>query len=346
MIAFIAWVGLSTLWSASPGATSEKFFTEMQCLFAALLMWQFTSEPQQLTRCIKAYVLGTFVASGSTITRFMEHRSTSWDRYSATGFDPNDLSLTLALTIPMSYWLFLQAKPRSCVIWLTQIVAGLAACLLTASRMGFVVSVLALSIALLTIRKTAPIKVGMVSLAVIAGALVLLACVPASAWQRLLTIKNEITYGTLDDRTAIWGAGFQAFSAHPVMGVGAGAFAEATDSLLSYPQAGHMYVAHNLFISISTELGLVGISLFAGILWCVVGPLFRLSDTEKKVWLLTFVIWVVGVSTLSWEHRKPTWIILTFMIHAYTVLRASEAKRAGTRLCPNGGQSARSAAFV
>ena len=47
--------------------------------------------------------------------------------------------------------------------------------------------------------------------------------VPASSWKRLSTIPKEFAWGTLDERTVVWQAGWEVFREHPFRGVGAGA---------------------------------------------------------------------------------------------------------------------------
>jgi O-antigen ligase len=311
---FLAWAALSVLWAPSQDAAEVRFFTELQCVLVFILLWQFACGAQQTKRYIQAYVLGTFVASGSTILHFLDHQTTAWQRYSAAGSDPNDLSLMLALTIPVSYSFFLRDKGSRALLWLMQIATALLACLLTASRTGAIVSGLALVIVVLTLNNLNLKQITVFSVVGFASVAALVVFVPASTWERLLTIQKEVSTGTLNERTAVWSAGLQAFSTHPITGVGVGAFADATRPLLAYMQGGDRYVAHNTFISVLTELGLVGLILFVGILSCSAAPLFHLPSTERKVWLLTCLVWLVGVCTLSWEHMKPTWVLLAFLL--------------------------------
>jgi hypothetical protein len=35
---------------------------------------------------------------------------------------------------------------------------------------------------------------------------------------------------------------------------------------------------------------------------------------ERALWLTSLLVWVVGVSTLTWEHRKPTWLLFALIM--------------------------------
>jgi O-antigen ligase len=323
MLMFLAWAGASCLWSASPDATS-LFSTEVQCILVVVLIWQFSNDQQRLWQLVEAYVLGTFISCASTMFRFFDHRSTDWQRYAAAGFDPNDLSLTLALSIPLAYFLFLRSKAPWLWCWLFQIGMALMTCLLTASRMGAVVSVLALSVVGLTARTLSKKQVAVLSMVGVAAIFAVTTMIPQTSWNRVFTISDEVTSGNLNDRTLIWAAGVQVFSSHPVAGVGLGAFPESTAPLLSFP-SDEAFVAHNTFISIGTELGLIGLSLFLALLAAIVMPVLRLPAIECRILLLTFILWAVGASTLTWEEHKSTWILFALMIQAGSTVARSPA---------------------
>src|SRR5579884_3099375 len=108
MIIFVTWAGVTCIWSISSDALA-LWLTELQCLAIALIMWQFVVG-LCLRKLMAAYALGAIPSFVSTAGRVLEHHATSWQRYSATGFDPNDLSLTIAISIPLAYYLFLCSK--------------------------------------------------------------------------------------------------------------------------------------------------------------------------------------------------------------------------------------------
>jgi O-antigen ligase len=133
---------------------------------------------------------------------------------------------------------------------------------------------------------------------------------PKEARERIATTTAEITQGTLHKRTTIWKAGLRSWKRFPLRGAGAGAYPDAVEPLIGVPpRAGHEYVAHNTFLSILVETGAIGFKL-----WLVIAVLLAIfvwvmRPNEVALWSVALVVWAIGASTLTWEHRKPTWLI-------------------------------------
>jgi O-antigen ligase len=138
---------------------------------------------------------------------------------------------------------------------------------------------------------------------------------PKATRQRISTLGTEITKGTLHDRTRIWKAGLKAIKSAPIGGVGAAAYPDAVRPTLGVPPIpGHEYVAHNAFLSVLVETGIIGFVLFGSAL--LVLGLFALvmHDAERALWIVVLLVWAAGVSTLTWEHRKPTWLLFALLM--------------------------------
>jgi O-antigen ligase len=120
---------------------------------------------------------------------------------------------------------------------------------------------------------------------------------------RLGTIGSSIGEGDLGGRVELWREGIDVLVQHPVLGIGSGGAISSIGSAI-----------HNTFISIAVETGFIGLTLFFSILGIVVYQVLSLPKGSSGLWLAIFAIWVIGVSTLSWEFRKLTWIILSFVI--------------------------------
>jgi O-antigen ligase len=89
---------------------------------------------------------------------------------------------------------------------------------------------------------------------------------------RLESIAAAGSDPALMERLAIWGMAFRLVAEHPLLGVGLGNFQAAYGRLmvpdlplLAYPLELPEH-AHNLFLNLAVEVGLVGVSAFAWLL--------------------------------------------------------------------------------
>ena len=73
-------------------------------------------------------------------------------------------------------------------------------------------------------------------------------------------------------------------------------------------------VAHNTYLSVLVEVGLVGFSLFALMLIIVGVQAVRQPRWESRLWLATLLTWALGAFSLTWENRKQTWLVLGLII--------------------------------
>ncbi len=133
---------------------------------------------------------------------------------------------------------------------------------------------------------------------------------PLSSFQRLGSTGTEITEGDLNGRTGQWAQGLRAFMEHPVLGVGTDMY--RTVNTLNK-------VAHNSYLSVLVEEGLIGFTIFLAILGIVALQVLRLPKWDRNFWLTSLLVWAIGASTLTWEHRKTTWLFLTFAVVAAVI---------------------------
>ncbi|HWR54478.1 MAG TPA: O-antigen ligase family protein [Bryobacteraceae bacterium] len=315
---FTAWSGATVLWSLAPSASAARFLTFAQLLAMAWLVWELCRTARQQDWLLGAYVAGAALASVATIVRFALNRPTYWRRYAASGFDPNDLGLTVALSIPLALYLALKFTDwRRYALWAAMALAD-GAILLSGSRTSLVAGILAFIFAAWRWREsalTARVAAVILFLALLLGPVGL---APAASRERLSTLHTELTKGTLHGRTRIWKAGLKAFKQRPIIGVGAGAYPVAVKPRLGVPAIpGHEYVAHNAFLSVLVEEGLVGFGLFGLMLAVAVVFAWVMPDRDRALWLIMLLVWGIGVSTLTWEQRKPTWLLFALLTTAW-----------------------------
>jgi O-antigen ligase len=95
--------------------------------------------------------------------------------------------------------------------------------------------------------------------------------------------------------------------------------------------------AHNMLLSVASELGLVGLILYLGVLFFVfktVVPIAQRSDLGTGIFLGLIVFMIAGM-TLTWEHHKVVYVlfgsVLALQLH-YSARRAPPpSEREGDR---------------
>ncbi len=302
---FVAWGGLSYVWTADSETTTILMTSWVQNLGMVWLIWELADHRDKQLMLMRAYVLGTLVSAGDTLWSYLQRKEVYYQRYAGLGFDPNDLGLLLALSLPLSFYLATIERHKR-LVWayrLQQVVAILAIGL-TSSRAALIATAVALAyLPLASVKMTTREKCAFLLLVLIASGS-MLAVLPESSWQRWGEIGKELEQGTWGSRKIIWLVGLEIFRDHPIRGVGAGSFSAATQRVLATPE-----VAHNTFLSILVEEGLLGFGLFLLLLLSLALLALRLPALERSLWLIALATWATGVFTLTWENRKPTWFL-------------------------------------
>jgi O-antigen ligase len=125
---------------------------------------------------------------------------------------------------------------------------------------------------------------------------------------------------SLGGRFEVWKAGMHAFAYRPLAGYGAGGFKRATSPWLG----GQERVAHNSFVSILVEQGIIGFLFYSMIFVWVFLALLNLPPLERRYALVLFATTGMAMLPLTWEDSKPVWFILG------ALLGLSQAQGTGT----------------
>ena len=320
MALFVALAAVSYLWSLYPEGTQEQAFSYIQLLAMAWLIWELSPRAREQRRLMQAYLLGTCVSGIDTLYRYLSHQESAYQRYAGARLDANDLGLIMALSIPVSYYLLIESKGKIAWVYTLQLVLAATTILLTASRGAALATLVAVAIVPLTHARLTTRQRIAVLLTVSLLAYGALAFVPSTSWDRLSTVPNEFAQGTLTGRTVIWKAGWELFRTHPFLGIGANAFRLIVSRVLAEPIHPDEYgrapapPAHNTFLSVLVEQGVIGLTLFCALLGVLALSLRALPPFQQKLWIVCLGVWVVGVSSLTWEMRKPTWFFFGLLM--------------------------------
>jgi O-antigen ligase len=326
---FVAWSALTWFWSVDRSATLNRARTLAELAAMAWLIWDARSDRARQRGLMQAYLCGAVVAAISTYVRYLQGRQTYWRRFAAAGFDPNDCGLILALSVPVALYLALHGGGLMRLVYHAAIILNLGAILLTASRTALVATCVAYGFSLWTWRQASLSQKAATLLlpVVLVSGLYVLA--PAPSRQRLATLGTELTRGTLHNRTTIWKTGVRILRNHPILGIGGGAYPEAVRPTLGKPGVpDHFYVAHNTFLSVLVETGAIGFGLYGLMLAALAVFVWTMPSSERALWTVMLTVWAVGVSTLTWEHYKPSWLIAGLIMTEWALSWRPEQRKA------------------
>jgi O-antigen ligase len=316
LTAYVAWCALSVLWSALPDP-QVPVLTRVQLLLLVWLSYQLIRTRSDLRTTLFGYVMGAWALVALTWRNYLEGTFATWNRYAANGTDPNDMAIYLSLGIPMAAYLAFSgptARLRD-KLPLLYVPAALTAVALSGSRTGtLATTAVTIAVILGPMRKTRFASALLLATAAV-GTSAVLYSIPTMPIDRLLSVREEMG-GSMGDRTEIWRAGLLVFPNHPVIGVGAGGFGHA---VLRYTN--EVTVAHSTPLSLAVEVGIVGLTLFFGAFGLALhGMRGREYEAKALVWSLLLAS-LIGIQTLSWEHRKPLWFVLMLSMVASDLRR-------------------------
>ncbi len=183
-------------------------------------------------------------------------------------YDVNDLALLFVVTIPFAFFLIKDAKIFHRILLIGAIALMLMGIVKTASRGGFL-GLVAISLFLL-IRASGKAR-AYTLIALLVGAPLVMATAPEAFLNRINTmfaLEQDYNMKDRSGRKQVWENGVKMLAAHPLVGVGIGAFPIAH----GYFSNSKIHIApHNSFVQITAELGLPGMTLFLAIILTAFG---------------------------------------------------------------------------
>jgi O-antigen ligase len=328
--AFVLWVAMSVLWSADPGRSIGHVATWAQSLVLVVILLDLYRTRASILSGLQAFILGAYVAVIGAVSNYFAGTPfySHYDRFSPGETNPDGFGFIIALGVPVAWYLAISAgtgrfRPLLRIVNYVYIPAAFLGLALSGTRTATVAALAGMAFGLVALRRLRMATRVAVVVVVALGIYLLLPVVqPLRSFERLGTTATEATEGTWNGRLLNWAQGLETFSEHPVAGVGA----------YMYPSVNVLgKAAHNTFLAVLVELGVIGFVLFMGILTIVVGHAFTLPPWERGFWLTVLLVWTIGSTTLTWGHRTTTWLFLTFLVASSMAIRQGEHRMAGRR---------------
>jgi O-antigen ligase len=323
---FVAWNTASYFWTIAPTESIDAIKTYGQVLVMVLMLWDLFRTKRAVEIGMQVYVLGGLVAIGALFMSFAAGASVSraYSRYSVGGLDPNTMGVIIALGVPAAWYLLLEARElrrTSRLRWfnMAYVPAALLAIALTASRTASVTAVVVYAFGLwLLTRRGVSNRVLVAACVAIITLTAVPFVVPENSLARIATTREEALEGTMHGRVTIWKSGLETVAERPLVGHGTASFESA--------QRIGGKAAHNVFISVLVELGIIGLLLYVATWLLVALGALRLSKVDAVMWLTILLALGLGAVTHSVEQEQHVWLFLTLPVLSASA-SASQAER-------------------
>jgi O-antigen ligase len=196
----------------------------------------------------------------------------------------------------------------------------------TASRTGLIALVATPLLALLVPRLAPRLGLRILPVYVLgAAAIVVIVLAIPSVGERTLerytTLSQYQSEETWNGRWANWQGALKVIDSHRILGVGAGNYAEAAldysptvqehSAAKAAEEEGLAGAAHNTLLGVASQLGLVGLILFLGILFFAFTTVWLIAQTSDLGTgiFLGLMVALIGGMALSWEDQKIVFIL-------------------------------------
>ena len=261
MLSFLAWAGICVLAAFDAGEGLVQFTSYLQMILSAIMFNSVVKSPRQLRGIQVGFIAWTVVATLVAIAMYYAGATRV-----AIGFVGNRNLLALYINLAVVCALMIiPSSPRLGQIGLTLslpiLFLGLA---LTLSRTGIILLGMAMVVVWYRLARHQGMLILLVSATTLVGLVYLL---PSAFWQRTETIlpaieRREDTFGL---RMRIWAVGVRMIEDHPIMGVGPGNFISASQRYARGEILGRGLAAHNVYVCVAAETGLVGLGAFLAV---------------------------------------------------------------------------------
>lgn len=316
MAIFVAWSALTYFWSVDPSRTLVGTARYAQLLIVVWLVWQLGPSAGRTSALMQAYVFGAYVSLTLVAWNFIVGNayltSAQSVRYTFDQANPNYLALSLAIGIPMAWHLF--STPNRTVLQIVNalyVIFAVFVIVLTASRGGFATAVVAVLIVPWSFWRLGATRMLFVFVMYAGLAYAGFGLIPEQNVDRLSLIETGEVVEGLDTRTRIWTASLALLENEPsvmLRGAGIGAHPAAVA-----PYLGRSQEAHNGFVSLAVEGGLIGVGLFVAFLLLAVAPNVGLEPQRRIFFLVLAATLVTTLLPANWEDQKAFWFGLALL---------------------------------
>lgn len=331
ILAFFLWSAASLGWTIDITETLYFLMLFVEFILLVWLIWENSWTLEQAEHLVFAYILGTLVSSFQIISNFLsgdaiiEHSGLSeFERYTTGAINLNDQAMIITLGVALAiYFLRQKHSLRLRQVCIIAIILGCVGVLLTGSRAGAVCLVTTIFVSVVSLSNRNRILAVIPAICIIFSLPFISQYVSDFSFlERIATLQDDTLSGHFGNRAVIWSAAAQLIMNSPLIGSGAGTFNEAIIPYLGYSKA-----PHNTFIAILAQEGIIGLLIFALIIYSLLRESRKNSDQIQNVSYILLAFWCIASLTLGLDREKITWLIfimISVLLHGRRTMSPSK----------------------
>jgi O-antigen ligase len=315
---YLFWASLSYIWTTSPTDTAWRLFLlNIYFMIMLIIYWYSIDSKKKLNHAYLAIFLAILFLARIVNYNYNMGIEAGGGRFSAYGIGSNEMAITLGFG--MTFALYLASTFEKA--WLRLLMLGLipmiiSASFLTGSRMGFVILLIGLVFGVYQVSRLAKFEKILVIFAFILSIKSIINNVPKELVQRIFSTWHNAKTGDFNEREVIWQIGFEGFKDQPFIGRG-------VDSFIRMSNNAHMDLeAHNTYISIIVEYGIIGIVIYASLVFGILYSILRLKGVDKYFLLILLIQLLFAQLTTNLQDNTILWSFYALMIsHCWIILK-------------------------
>jgi O-antigen ligase len=327
LLALVCWSTVSILWATNKDAALVKTSTFLGLFGLVLTIGLLKERELKLLWAIVALGMVLSIPLGYALPAPEEDIATS-GRFSSGGLHPNDFAGLLVIVFFVTYYML---SKRFSVAKYVLALPTFFGVLASESRTALVV-LLATPLLILWVPgaskrsiKGLLITYSLLGL-VFAGTIYVVPALGETILDRYATLSQYQSAETWAGRWELWNAAFRMIHSHPLLGVGVGNFpyvAPTYSSIAAFmnSELGEgAATTHNIFLSMASELGLVGLALFLGVLFLAFRQAWALVGRGSALGvglLFGLVAYTLMSQTTSWEVQKIGYFLFGSILALY-----------------------------
>jgi len=307
-LAFACWGIASFFWARNEQISLRALTTQFQLVVFLFLLRSIITSSERVLFLMEGYIIGALVVAINVINAYLRGHNVV-NRYTAGNMNAGFVGGVLALGISPAILLLMCAPRRSGrVLGLLYLPTAALAIILTGTRTSAIaalVSVLIFAGANLLGRSRHRRMALLVILLLAMGVGIVFVYFPNIAGiVRLAKIHEAVVTRQLAGREYIWPVAINTFLQHPLIGIGIGSFSLITENVLGYK-----IVAHNTWLSVAAELGLVGLIIFCSMNIFMVLSFMRTKGLMQLFGCSLVAAWFINASMGTDTYSKTTWMV-------------------------------------